>query len=120
MRSKVVFSPFGWGEVCFRDYEAVACGCLLVKPSMSHVATSPDIFVPDQTYVPVKWDFSDLCQKIEFYLSRPDEASRIAENAHRVLSTYYAHAGFVADVHRSLDGLVEMTADHATEALKAG
>ncbi len=26
MRSKVVLSPFGWGELCFRDYETVACG----------------------------------------------------------------------------------------------
>jgi hypothetical protein len=53
--SRVVVSPFGWGEVCFRDYEAVAAGCLLVKPSMDHVRTQPDIYRAGQTYVSVRW-----------------------------------------------------------------
>jgi hypothetical protein len=109
VRSKIVFSPFGWGEVCFRDYEAVACGCLLVKPSMEHVATSPDIFVPGETYVPVKWDFSDLVPVIEECLANPARSARIAANARRVLTDYYTRGGFVADVRRSLEGLVEMS-----------
>ena len=33
--AKIVFSPFGWGEVCFRDFEAVTAGALLLKPDMS-------------------------------------------------------------------------------------
>ena len=109
LRSKIVFSPFGWGEVCFRDYEAVACGCLLIKPSMEHVATSPDIFVPGETYVPVKWDFSDLVPVIENCLANPARSAQIAANAKRVLKNYYTHGGFIADVRRSLHGLVEMS-----------
>ena len=31
-RSRICVSPFGHGEVCFRDFEAVVRGCLLVKP----------------------------------------------------------------------------------------
>lgn len=109
VRSKIVFSPFGWGEVCFRDYEAVACGCLLVKPSMEHIATSPDIFVPGETYVPVKWDFSDLIPVIQECLANPEKSARIAANARRVLIDYYTRGGFVADVRRSMEGLVEMS-----------
>lgn len=109
VRSKIVFSPFGWGEVCFRDYEAVACGCLLVKPSMEHVATSPDIFVPGETYVPVKWDFSDLSAVIDDCLANPARSARIAANARQVLTDYYTRGGFVADVGRSLEGLVDMS-----------
>src|SRR5690606_4778495 len=48
--SKITLSPFGWGEVCFRDYEAIACGSLLVKPEMAHLETSPDIYIPGETY----------------------------------------------------------------------
>lgn len=100
--SRIVFSPFGWGELCFRDYEAVACGALLVKPSMEHLKTSPDIFVPNETYVPVKWDLSDLEEKCRHYLAHPGEARRIAAQAHRVLRRYFERADFVEDVARIL------------------
>jgi len=57
--SKVCFSPFGYGEVCWRDYEAIFSGALLLKPRMDHVRVEPSIFVPDETYVPLAWDCSD-------------------------------------------------------------
>ena len=59
-----VLSPFGWGEVCFRDFEAVANGCLLIKPAMDHIETWPDIYINSKTYVPVDWDGNDLVQTI--------------------------------------------------------
>lgn len=105
MSSRMVFSPFGWGEVCLRDYEAVACGCLLVKPEMGHVATSPDIFVANETYVPVRWDFSDLGEVVRKYLDQPREAERIAANGQRVLREYFRRGGFVGDVRRLLAGV---------------
>jgi hypothetical protein len=37
-RSKIVVSPWGHGEYCFRDYEAVHAGCLIIKPSCGHIA----------------------------------------------------------------------------------
>lgn len=104
-RSRIVFSPFGWGELCFRDYEAVCSGALLVKPSMEHLQTSPDIFVPGETYVPVKWDLSDLAERCDHYLDHPDEARRIIANAQGRLSDYYEQGGFVRDVQRVLAGL---------------
>ena len=38
-RSKVGLSPFGMGELCYRDLELIQWGCLLVKPDMSKVLT---------------------------------------------------------------------------------
>jgi hypothetical protein len=58
--SKIVVSPWGCGEVCFRDYEALAAGCVLVKPDTSFVETWPDIFINGGTYFPCKPDFSNL------------------------------------------------------------
>lgn len=46
VRSRIVLSPFGWGELCFRDFEAVFSGALLMKPDMSHLETWPDVFSP--------------------------------------------------------------------------
>ncbi|MFW5695800.1 MAG: glycosyltransferase, partial [Alkalispirochaeta sp.] len=82
-RSRITFSPFGWGEVCFRDFEAVRAGSLLIKPDMSHLRTWPDIFVPGETYVPVRWDGGDLEEQIAYYLDHAEERIRIVTAAHR-------------------------------------
>ena len=93
--SKLCFSPFGYGEVCWRDYEAVMCGSLLLKPDMSHVETEPDIFRAAETYVPLRWDFSDLEQQVRYYLAHPYEAARITDNAFRVLQRYFHEQRFL-------------------------
>lgn len=98
-RSRLVFSPFGWGENCWRDFEAVCHDCLLIKPSMSHLKTEPNIFIEGETYVPVRWDFADLEEKCSYYLENPDEADRIVKNARRVYETYFAEAGFVNKIN---------------------
>lgn len=66
--SRVVVSPWGWGEACHRDYEAMLLGAVLVKPPMDHVTCWPDIYLPGHTYVPCRMDFADV----------PDIIDRIA------------------------------------------
>ncbi len=100
--SKVVFSPFGWGEVCFRDYEAIACGALLVKPDMSHLETEPNIYIPHETYVPIAWDYHNAAEIIDDYLTNPAKASRIITNARRVLRDYYTSDAFVRTLGKGL------------------
>ena len=97
-RSMVCFSPFGYGEVCIRDYEAIACGTMLIKPDMSHIETSPNVYLPHETYVPIKWDFSDLGEKLDYYLSHENETKEITENAYRLLHNYCRSGGFVDQV----------------------
>ncbi|MEM8757549.1 MAG: glycosyltransferase [Planctomycetota bacterium] len=99
--SKMTLSPFGWGEVCFRDYEAAALGSLLIKPDMGHLVTSPDIYVPGETYVPIRWDFADAADVVDEYLRKPAERKRIAANARAALRGYFDRGGFVADVERT-------------------
>lgn len=41
--TKIILSPFGWGEYCYRDYEALLLGCIVVKPWFPYVAQLPDI-----------------------------------------------------------------------------
>jgi hypothetical protein len=95
MRSRICISPFGYGEICWRDYEAVLCRSLLIKPNMDHVETYPDVFQPYKTYVPVEWDFSDLREKCEYYLNHDTERERIVEAAYGVLDEFYRTEGFV-------------------------
>ena len=74
LSARCCISPFGFGELCWRDFEAMLCGSLLIKPDMSHVTTLPDLFVPGETYLPVAWDYSDLSDVAGGILA--DEARR--------------------------------------------
>lgn len=65
-RSKTCVSPYGWGEVCYRDFEAIICGALMIKPDMDHLETWPDIYKKNETYVPLNWDMSDLETKLTY------------------------------------------------------
>ena len=73
--SMISVSPFGYGEICYRDFEIVLAGALLFKPSMGHLKTYPDFYVEDETYVPFNWDFSDFDEKLDGLINNP---SRIA------------------------------------------
>ena len=52
-------SPFGWGEICFRDFESIILGKLLIKPNCDHIITWPNIY-QENMYLPLDWDLSDL------------------------------------------------------------
>lgn len=64
-RSKIIIAPFGYGEMAPRDLEASMVGSILIKPDMSHLETIPNPYIPNQTYIPVKWNFADLNEKIQ-------------------------------------------------------
>jgi len=93
--SRICVSPFGFGELCWRDFETVLMGSLLVKPDMSHIRTEPDIFVPFQTYVPCRWDFSDLAEVCERYLKDDEARNAIINRAYDQLSGYYTRFDFI-------------------------
>lgn len=101
-RARICVSPFGYGELCWRDFEAVLCGCLLVKPDMGHVRTAPDIFVAGQTYAPVRWDYADLEAVCARYLADEPERLRVASRARQVLLDALQPEALV----RSVEGLL--------------
>lgn len=87
-QSKLCFSPFGFGEVCWRDFEAIMAGSLLVKQDMSGIETEPNIFLPFETYAPVVWDFNDFDEVCERFLSSEEERKRVAIQAFGVIRNY--------------------------------
>jgi hypothetical protein len=93
--AKILFSPFGWGEICPKDWEAFLRGCLLMKPSVEHVVSHPQTHIPYETYVPVAWDLSDLEEKTQYYLDHKEERERITANAARAVEAYYNEGGFL-------------------------
>jgi len=79
-------SPFGYGEACYRDYEALMAGAVLIKPYMSHISCNPNIYIPGKTYIPCSSDFKDLEQCVQ-------EAKQIS-NKQRVRNKQLALHGF--------------------------
>jgi hypothetical protein len=100
---RMCFSPFGYGEVCWRDYEAVFSGALLVKPDMSHMVTEPDVFVPGETYVPIRWDFADLDEAVATWLADEPGRLRVARNAWDAMHRWARSNAFVDQMERVLD-----------------
>jgi hypothetical protein len=103
--SKLCFSPFGYGEVCWRDFEAIFTGSLLLKPDMSHLDCYPEVFLPFETYVPLAWDLSDFDEKVGYYLTRPAEREAIANNAFERLADYFRQRRFLDDARPLLQRL---------------
>ncbi len=95
--ARVTLSPFGHGEVCFRDFEAVASGSTLVKPAMEYVETWPDVYRPGETCEYVRWDGSDVVETCRALLEDEARARRLAENAFDA----------VHDAYRRIDEKVE-------------
>jgi len=84
--SKTCVSPFGFGEVCYRDFEAISSGCLLIKPDMDHLETWPDVFLKNETYIPVKWDMSDLEEVLYKVLDSFNSYIEIINSAQNIYS----------------------------------
>lgn len=90
-RAKISISPFGMGELCYRDLESIQHGCILIKPDMSDIITEPNLFIKNQTYIPCKVDYSDLNEIIERVLGNYKEYSYIIENARQRLVDVYSY-----------------------------
>jgi len=90
-KSRVGLSPFGMGELCYRDLELIQWECLLVKPDMSKVITEPDFFKPMKTYVPVKPDWSNLNETLEKVLDNYKDYQYIIDNARQKVVEMYSY-----------------------------
>jgi len=95
-RSKACFSPFGYGELCWRDIEAIAAGAVLIKPDMSHLRTEPDLYRDGETYIACRWDFSDLADKLSEILADEERRRCLTENARHIARAYLETSGPVS------------------------
>jgi hypothetical protein len=68
--SKIMVSPWGYGEYCFRDWEAMAAGAVLVKPAQPHVVGAPTL-ADGVNCVFCRPDFADLEAVCADILARP-------------------------------------------------
>jgi len=98
--SKIVVSPFGWGEVNYKDFETFLAGALLIKPDMSHLETWPDLYRPNDTYLAYDWGCENLVEVIENALANWGYHQDISESGQKQYLSYIngnAAAGIFCD-----------------------
>ena len=78
--SKICLSPFGMGELGFRDFEAMKYGTIILKPSHKLVDSVPNMMIDDETFIACNYDWSDLEEKIDYVLSNFDELNQKINN----------------------------------------
>lgn len=86
-KAKIALSPFGWGEINYRDFEIISAGAALMKPSMEHTETWPDFYIKDKTYISYSWDFHDLEENFNLFLQK-GKYEQIAGNAQSLFKKY--------------------------------
>lgn len=81
--SIVTPSPFGFGEICYRDFEGFINGSLVLKPRMDHMITWPSLYIDGVTYISHKWDFSDFNEKLDDILLNPARYEDLAREGQK-------------------------------------
>ncbi|NQV44710.1 MAG: glycosyltransferase family 1 protein [Rhodospirillales bacterium] len=82
--SRIVVSPFGFGEINYRDYETFLAGAALLKPDMSHMETWPDFYHKDETYLSHRWNLDDLEETLVSAIDDPGRCQEIAAAAQQI------------------------------------
>ena len=93
--ARYALSPFGWGEICNRDFEAFLYGSCLLKPSVEHIETFPNVYIRGVTYIPFRWDFSDFKDKVDYLLSPQNKEKKelIAKKGNELFCYYRKNKG---------------------------
>lgn len=94
-KSKVALSPFGMGEICFRDFELMQFGTVMIKPNMEHIQTIPNPYVEGKTYIPVKEDWTDLYDVVTQVIGEYKNYQQLVDNFRMEFKKQYNPKSFV-------------------------
>jgi len=91
--SKIVLSLFGWGEICYRDWESVILGTPFIKPDMNYLDTWPNIYIPYKTYYPVNLGLENLDEIIDFSISSDELSKEMIINSQNIIKSIRNDSG---------------------------
>jgi hypothetical protein len=116
-QARLTISPFGWGEINQKDFECFLAGTAVVKPDVAWLETWPNWFKADETYVPYRWDFSDLLEVVERFLRQDCERRGIAAAAQDLYRFHVAtSAGAEAFCERFLAIIADLRRQRGADA----
>lgn len=104
--SKISVGAFGWGEVCYREFEAIKMGAAIIFPNIDYIETWPNIYQDNFSYFSYELDFSNLNKKIDILLNDENLRQKLVKNSQSVLSSVYSTEGldFLVNFFRKITG----------------
>lgn len=101
--AKIVVSPWGNGELCHRDFDAMWCGAVIVKPGSDHIRTDPQLFINGKTYFACQPDWSDLADVVRDVIYRWDELHEMRRSNYRMAVRCWQPSSVVDWFNRTLN-----------------
>ncbi len=91
--SKVSIGAYGWGEVCYREFEAVMCGVAFMTADMSNIETWPNIYHDGETYLSYDFDFKNLEHNLEKLINDLNLRKRLVTNSKSIIDDCHSPVG---------------------------
>ena len=91
--SKISIGAFGWGEICYREFEAIKMGAAIIFPNVDYLETWPNIYQDNFSYISYELDFSNLIQKIDLVLNNKNLRESLVENSQKIHKNVYSEVG---------------------------
>ena len=91
--AKISLGSYGWGEICYREFEAVRCGASFITADMSNIDTWPNIYFKNETYLSYNLDFSDISEAIKELLNNHELRTKFVKNSQEILRNTHNSTG---------------------------
>ncbi|MBD3340687.1 MAG: hypothetical protein GF353_16385 [Candidatus Lokiarchaeota archaeon] len=91
--SLAILSPFGWGEICYRDFETFIAGAALIKPDMEHIETWPDFYLKNESYLSISWEIEKWSTEIPNILSNKKKLYRTGVRGQNLYKKLWSEKG---------------------------
>ena len=91
--SKVSVGAYGWGEVCYREFEAIKCGVAFMTADMSNIETWPNIYIKNETYQPYDLDFKNFLPNLKNLIKDIGLRKKFVANSKQILNECHSLKG---------------------------
>lgn len=91
--SKLSVGAYGWGEVCYREFEAIICGTAFTTADMSNIETWPNIYQDGETYLSYDFDFKNLNSNLETLINDVNLRKRLVTNSKSIIDDCHSSIG---------------------------
>ena len=91
--SKISIGAYGWGEVCYRDFEAIICGTAFMTADMSNIETWPNIYIDGETYLSYDLDFLNLKDNLDNLIRDTSLRKKLVDNSRSILQNVHMSSG---------------------------
>lgn len=91
--SKVSIGAYGWGEVCYREFEAINCGTAFMTADMSNIETWPNIYQEGETYLSYGFDFEKLNYNLDTLINDINLRKKLVNNSRSIIQSCHSAIG---------------------------